>query len=152
MPGDSERSRGTHSALTEIEKKSGAGGDLQMSPRKDRLRNLSRSNHANTHPNAPVQPRNVQAISGAICSTLGWIATLQTNGNVSTCYRSVLPPKDHGRTERAGGTICGYTESENALVRRVVNRGTLRHSGASRNPGSWPLDAGLRPAWREIRG
>ena len=40
MPGDSERSRGTHSASTESEKKSGAGGDLQMSP--ELMRDLAR--------------------------------------------------------------------------------------------------------------
>ena len=32
MPGDSEKSRETHSAATESEKKSGAGSDLQMAP------------------------------------------------------------------------------------------------------------------------
>ena len=32
MPGDSKSSRGTPSVSTESEKKSGAGGDLQMTP------------------------------------------------------------------------------------------------------------------------
>ncbi len=40
MQGDSERSRETHSAPTESEKKSGAGGDLQMPP--ELMRDLAR--------------------------------------------------------------------------------------------------------------